>query len=880
MLLKFYIQIGGDRKVDINSQNCMDVSKLIANIGEVQMTYMRIDLGGVVRKCGSSIEFIGDAKNLLLEHYREYGLASAVVFAVYKINNDWTYSLFFTCPLDFSTFKYDSNKVIISCLDDSVAAIIRANKSTKYEYNVEAVKAGRQLDYDSVAIRKEVEGLVCEDGYWYPNDTYNKFIDINIYTLWLIPQIYIEMSENISFVLTDQTKYLVEIDKSDYDDWNKYVPNSCTMSYFAECVREGDVSVTIQGHSDGKNYYLYKITTGGNLVELAKGIGGVDGVSSKFRLSWSGHVKVGEKLQYAILLYRGSRHFSFYENIRLELVWSDRKDCIKIDVIKPVRLLERLLFSLNGDKVGIYGDIKETVQDQYGIEKYNNRLKESVLVAAESIRGFFKAKVYTSFSDFCKWMEAVFGYIYIIEYRKKLNSYYEDKFKDIIYNFSGFNDAKINVESPELTAVYFSLKEHFFVQAIQPPGYPHPTWYYADEKFQTRGQGGAKVNEENYFFCIENRIIYQGHSSLVDGRYINILEEIILDIDAKDFQKEVSFGGVLLTVPKDSGACFSQHIEQLNIQYVRDRDCFFYKDGEQFYSTFPMSSLYNVNGKARKDFIFKCKDKSYIYVAGSLVQCTVKGDVSSGELVPFVVFKHRDEVFARSKVKKIYNYSSLEYAVSPSRIYASIQIGYAKQNYEMDNNGNDEFNFSNTYTTGVKLNDRKLSLISPFRADSYGVEELSRRRGEDSNANNSDQQVFVILCHCEDNRYVVDRTHIVNGAYSNTIFNAGLSPLSMIEANRRYLSSFAEKLTFTSSDGCSDIVIDSQKVTSDIYLDSSDRLMGVGTIRFSTDDYLIPNWEDTIVELEWSGIRYAGYLNNLECDAASKEAFVYELLEI
>ena len=99
-------------------------------------------------------------------------------------------------------------------------------------------------------------------------------------------------------------------------------------------------------------------------------------------------------------------------------------------------------------------------------------------------------------------------------------------------------------------------------------------------------------------------------------------------------------------------------------------------------------------------------------VGTSLMKCTLKENVNEGEKVPYVVFKHRDEVFGSTNLKTIHSISEPEYSVDSSRIYSEIEIGYEKQDYDLGNNGNDEFNFSTTYTTGVTLNNSKLSLIS------------------------------------------------------------------------------------------------------------------------------------------------------------------------
>ncbi len=43
--------------------------------------------------------------------------------------------------------------------------------------------------------------------------------------------------------------------------------------------------------------------------------------------------------------------------------------------------------------------------------EFDARLNKTYLLAAESVRAIADAKIYTTFNDFCDWMETVFGYV-------------------------------------------------------------------------------------------------------------------------------------------------------------------------------------------------------------------------------------------------------------------------------------------------------------------------------------------------------------------------------------------------------------------------------------------------------------------------------------
>ena len=66
MLCKYYLQLGS-RTLDVGSAECIDVSSMIKNLDSIKVSYARTDLGGVVRKCGSEIEFTGKAYEAIVK---------------------------------------------------------------------------------------------------------------------------------------------------------------------------------------------------------------------------------------------------------------------------------------------------------------------------------------------------------------------------------------------------------------------------------------------------------------------------------------------------------------------------------------------------------------------------------------------------------------------------------------------------------------------------------------------------------------------------------------------------------------------------------------------------------------------------------------------
>lgn len=185
-----------------------------------------------------------------------------------------------------------------------------------------------------------------------------------------------------------------------------------------------------------------------------------------------------------------------------------------------------------------------------------------------------------------------------------------------------------------------------------------------------------------------------------------------------------------------------------------------------------------------------------------------------------VTFVHRDTLFQDTEIKDLQDSTSdLEYNVNAGLVYSGVKVGYDKQDYDSVN-GRDEFRFTNEYTTGITLTDNVLELVSPYRADAYGMEFLAEKRGEDTTDSDSDNDIFFVGASLDGEKYKLVRDgYTISGVISpSTMFNAMYSQRFMIEANARYIGAFANALEFTSSDGNSDVTINGVSERSSIVL--------------------------------------------------------------
>lgn len=241
-----------------------------------------------------------------------------------------------------------------------------------------------------------------------------------------------------------------------------------------------------------------------------------------------------------------------------------------------------------------------------------------------------------------------------------------------------------------------------------------------------------------------------------------------------------------------------------------------------------------------------------------------------------VTFVHRDSLFQNVQIKDFADNSrEFEYSINSSLIYSGIKVGYEKQDYDSVN-GRDEFHFTNEYSTGITLTDNVLDLISPYRADAYGIEFLTSKRGEDTTDSKSDNDIFFVCAELSEDKYKLIRIPVSGVISPDTMFNAMYSQRYMIKANEKFIGAFTDRLEFASSEGNSDIVIDGVSEKADILI--SGRSFTVGELSFETGDIEILSDLSGYVVVTNGGKTYKGYLSNVSYNLGRSEAVKYTLI--
>lgn len=253
-----------------------------------------------------------------------------------------------------------------------------------------------------------------------------------------------------------------------------------------------------------------------------------------------------------------------------------------------------------------------------------------------------------------------------------------------------------------------------------------------------------------------------------------------------------------------------------------------------------------------------------------------------------VTFKHRDSYFSDEVVKVIENATiDTELDYNADFDYSVVEIGYNKQDYEKAY-GRDEWRWLTQYSTEQTTNEKKLELISPWRADVYGMEYLSaerRKTSQEDTDDKSDNDVFFVCASLDatDGKYHFVRDgYGIKGDVSNTdtMFNIMYSPYFMAKANERYIASVCETLVYASCEGNSKVTIvegtSENKVTDNIPL--SNALFSTSILSVTTDTYDdINDWQG-LVELNFAGHHFECYVSDAEQKPGKDSSTSFKLI--
>lgn len=820
MLTKFILHING---IDYELRD-----DDLKNWDEIRCSYKRNSYDGVVRSFTSQFEFVNRAYELLMDAYLKDRFNAQATIEVLTINDRWIYETQFACPLDFSTIEWDSYVLMLNAVDNSVAAFIKANKSTKYELEIgTAISNDKTLKLDRIPMQESLlygftQGDSSEDSEdiavtfgmnehpWVGNKGSETLInqtldweddqttDLSSYLFKAVRDIKVKFSYNYEYRSNqsygDTVSFALRVRRN-----GEVLPiGSAVGSAGCSCGQAQPVNPDIQHYfgpfpssaalpdisvphwsNDTKTYDWRNggYATVNGEVWYCHYIGGLweweeshKSMDEYFINSVNGGIELNLNTGDVVFMEQTLSGGNATSNIKFTkseflFEWMATGEDVYIGVSKPATLCKALLAHIVGAKVKVHVNISD----------FDPRIANTYLMAAESIRALPGAKFYSSFDEFCNWMSAVFGYVYYIG-----------------------------------------------------------------------------------------------------------------DSQPSPYQKKCRFGKMVDSPYELSGTYAGGAVDESKIYYDRNTKRFFYADNGYFVY-WPGWENYNdpSTNRPRTDTVFietgTSEGKAYIFPDSdvSFDFTYVEYDITDepeGSDDQTIYFVHRSELLRPdADVTPFRECRNLKYSVDTSVIYSTVTVGYDKKDYESVN-GRDEFNFNNTYTTGCTVTDKTLSLLSKYRADSYGVEFAIQKQTKDTTDTTSDQDVFFILCKEEGGNLIADRSIPVSNTISNQVFNAAFSPMACILANAGYIGLQADDLTlaFASSTGNSDVIVDGIAMKDDIRLQSP--VSTCGCIEFTTDEVEMRHRENDLIEVVSDGILYRGFLKEVDLQYSHIEAAKYKLI--
>ena len=249
-----------------------------------------------------------------------------------------------------------------------------------------------------------------------------------------------------------------------------------------------------------------------------------------------------------------------------------------------------------------------------------------------------------------------------------------------------------------------------------------------------------------------------------------------------------------------------------------------------------------------------------------------------------VRFRHVNNFFV-NETKELDHVSNMELSVDESLIYSGVEIGFDKQDYD-EINGRDEFHFKSSFSTGLDIKDNILSLISPYRADCYGLEFLANERDEESKDTDSDNDIFIVHARKDGDRLVLVREENGGAIYAvagvlfpDTIFNTSYSPRNMLLVNKERLGICTDYLSFTASDGNSSISIGGVSETLPISLPVNDRRIRIDKVSLETPGLSpFPGNYRGKLSFSYAGRSYEGWVSEITEKIGKPQTTTYSLI--
>lgn len=239
-----------------------------------------------------------------------------------------------------------------------------------------------------------------------------------------------------------------------------------------------------------------------------------------------------------------------------------------------------------------------------------------------------------------------------------------------------------------------------------------------------------------------------------------------------------------------------------------------------------------------------------------------------------LTFVPRDNLYQKGEIIDLSESEVSDLAISPATdvLYSSVKAGCEKEDYDNEYLDGIEINAEFQYTTGLTNIDQELDLVSPYRADAIGIQNLYRSFNEPTIADrkDADSDIFAVVLNNNGTTYMGSYIEAYDQLTGGTIslFNALLSGPYIVKNNESLIGMSTEKLIFSSTSGnkkgrIGGISIDADRTLSKKLFTPIIYSFKEGSLDFPSYDWFNNLTSSRLVVVTWHGKQLRGFVKNI-----------------
>ncbi|MEG1950475.1 MAG: hypothetical protein RR137_08945 [Odoribacter sp.] len=266
-------------------------------------------------------------------------------------------------------------------------------------------------------------------------------------------------------------------------------------------------------------------------------------------------------------------------------------------------------------------------------------------------------------------------------------------------------------------------------------------------------------------------------------------------------------------------------------------------------------------------------------------------DVVNGE--ERLVVEHINNMFRNDLLlASVCDVRDFKKTIANDYIFNKLKIGYKDKNYnEVD--GKYEFNTELQFSIDTNSKGNELKLISPYRADIYGIEFIiANYEDQDSTDSKDDNDIFIIHTGSNIDNHTVSLNRVLktkNSPAKDSVFNVYLSPMHCLTRQIEYIKSLfkfsGETLIFTSSPKDFSMISEIGEEHNNVWLGADNILFTPIFYEFET---MVPENISELIEVNYNGYVEVntggkiikGFVHSLSENPGRKKSQTWKLLAL